>query len=268
MRLLLQQQLLLLAVSALLKRGEAFVMISSRVLGAYARHRHLYPPHLLVHHEEREKAHSSSVNHGGGYGRRRRELVQLQAASSSSVMTAAVAVVHIVGGTLLGAPLVAHATKTWYRRIPLPAWTTPDFWNDIDDSLRYGCMGLATVRVMERLLVVAPLWQHPLLWVWTAHFALNLCWVPVFFGLQRFRLALGVNYVLITSLAVIIPLFAQNNIVSGALLLPYLGWLLYATILNRDICRLNPVDKHGYNNAMLEAGIVKLQQAAAEYAGV
>lgn len=67
--------------------------------------------------------------------------------------------------------------------------------------------------------------------------------------------------------------------------LPYLAWLVYATVLNREICRLNPMvggvneamvqadlcasgEAGEYNEAMLEYDLKKLQKAAAKYAGL
>lgn len=59
--------------------------------------------------------------------------------------------------------------------------------------------------------------------------------------------------------------FSEVDPVSTYLLVPYLGWLLFATYLNYAICKRNPTNQ-GYNNAMLEAGIIRLQKQAAKYA--
>ena len=65
--------------------------------------------------------------------------------------------------------------------------------------------------------------------------------------------------------------------------LPYLVWLMYATKLNQAICRLNPMvggvneamvqadlcaDGEGYNDAMLQYDVKRLQADAARYAGL
>lgn len=85
--------------------------------------------------------------------------------------------------------------------------------------------------------------------------------------MKRLRAGHGLNLVLVATLLAIIPMFYRINAVSGILLLPYLAWLVFATKLSETICRLNPTVK-GYNNAMLEAGICKLQQEAARKVGL
>ncbi len=65
--------------------------------------------------------------------------------------------------------------------------------------------------------------------------------------------------------------------------LPYLVWLMYATKLNQAICTLNPMvggvneamvqadlcaDGEGYNDAMLQYDVKRLQADAARYAGL
>ena len=72
-------------------------------------------------------------------------------------------------------------------------------------------------------------------------FAVNLAW-PVFFALQKLRLALLMNFGLTASLVVLIGQYAAID-TPAALLLP--AWLLFATALNDAICKLNPED--GYN---------------------
>ncbi|KAL7462855.1 hypothetical protein ACHAXS_003230 [Conticribra weissflogii] len=118
---------------------------------------------------------------------------------------------------------------------------------------------------------------------WSLHYLLNLSWAPLFFGFQCLRAGLVVNILLLTSLSlVILPLFRSIDPVAAYVQLPYLAWLAYATVLNNEICRLNPMvggvneamvqadlcdgDDEGYNEAMLEYDLKKLQKAAERYA--
>jgi len=164
----------------------------------------------------------------------------------------------VISGAL-GTPFVVGAIKTWYRKINLPTWTPPDrvfapTWTSL-----YAMMGLATAQVsavsggVGRLAVV--------------HFAMHLCvnllWAPVFFGLQRLRLALYMNVGLALSLATLIAQYnAAAGPVSALLLCPYMGWLLFATALNFRICTLNPTSQ-AYNNARWQADLSQLQNRAA-----
>jgi translocator protein len=128
-------------------------------------------------------------------------------------------------------------------------------------------MGVAFARVIQRLPAGTVLWKHPAVVLWIGHCLLNVIWAPVFFGMKRLRMALAINYGLLASLRVIIPQFASNNAASAWLLAPYVIWLLYATALNQAICQRNPTVK-GYNNAMLQADLMKSQHDAAKYAGL
>mmetsp|Transcript_439 Transcript_439/g.493 ORF Transcript_439/g.493 Transcript_439/m.493 type:complete len:186 (+) Transcript_439:455-1012(+) len=104
--------------------------------------------------------------------------------------------------------------------------------------------------------------------LWGLHFGLNVAWVPIFFGLQRLRLGLIVSCILVATLLFIIPVFYLIDPLAAYLLIPYGIWLSFATFaLNVAVCRLNPTE-NGYNNAMFQAQLKKLQDTAATYAGV
>lgn len=70
--------------------------------------------------------------------------------------------------------------------------------------------------------------------------ALNLAWSPVFFALHEVSMAL-VLIVLILALTIATTFaFAPIRKAAAWLLLPYMVWLSFATILNYQIDRLNP----------------------------
>jgi tryptophan-rich sensory protein len=124
-------------------------------------------------------------------------------------------------------------------------------------------MGAAASRVAEAGGRIASL---PVV-AWFAHYLLNLSWPFVFFGARRLRAGLWLNCLLTASTAWIAPTFHGVDATAGLLLVPYASWLLFATALNWAICRRNPTVK-GYNEAMLQHDICRLQREAAEYAGV
>ena len=69
---------------------------------------------------------------------------------------------------------------------------------------------------------------------------LNLAWSPVFFGMQQITAAL---YLLVAiDLAVLVTLWAFYRVrpAAGLLLVPYLGWVLFATALNYQFLVANP----------------------------
>jgi translocator protein len=75
--------------------------------------------------------------------------------------------------------------------------------------------------------------------LWGAQLLLNAAWSPLFFGLRR-PLAALVDVVLLTGTAAAYAATARRvDRPAAIMMLPYLGWLGYATALNEEIWRLN-----------------------------
>ena len=184
---------------------------------------------------------------------------------------------HIAGGCT-GTPIVIRATRecSWYKRIPKPSFTPPNWVFAPVWTTLYGLMGVAVSRIVR-----AGIPTDNAVKLWAVHYGLNLSWAPVFFGLKRFKTALGINVLLLATLAGVLKQFYLIDPLSAYLLAPYLIWLSYATVLNWAICRLNPTVNgknkaiiqaelcafgEGYNDAMFQYDLKQLQVAAASYA--
>ncbi|KAL7553743.1 hypothetical protein ACHAWF_017064 [Thalassiosira exigua] len=194
--------------------------------------------------------------------------------------SAAYALGHIIGGTS-SAPFVIRAIDSWYKRLPLPSWTPPNFIFSPVWTLLYGTMGVSVSRIVKSASPSAGIATK----LWIVHCALNLAWAPIFFGMKRLRLGLVVNLFLVATLGVALPLFRSIDPVAAYLLVPYFLWLIFATKLNQAICKLNPTvdgvnramlladvdadgEGDGYSDDMLQYDIKLLQAAAAKYAGL
>lgn len=174
------------------------------------------------------------------------------------------AVGHLIGGTI-ATPFVIDAVKTWYACIPLPSWTPPDNIFAPVWTILYTCLGVAAARVAQ---VAQGGWKSTPLLLWAFHFALNLSWAPLFFGMAKLRAALVVNLLMLVTMPFIITLYAAVDRTAALLLLPYFAWLTFATFLNQAICKLNPMDGNGYSNAVIQREITKLQKDAAKRVGL
>ncbi len=71
------------------------------------------------------------------------------------------------------------------------------------------------------------------------HLAANFAWTYLFFGLRSPALALADILVLDVTLVLLIVRFWKARPVAGALLVPYLVWVLFATYLNLGFLLLN-----------------------------
>lgn len=124
-------------------------------------------------------------------------------------------VFHILGGCT-GTPIVVRATKTWYKRIPLPSWTPPNFVFAPVWTLLYGLMGVSVSRIVR-----AGARDSIALKLWVVHYLLNLLWAPLFFGLQYLRVGLVINFALVSTLLVILNLFRVIDQIAAYLQVPY-----------------------------------------------
>jgi tryptophan-rich sensory protein len=95
---------------------------------------------------------------------------------------------------------------------------------------------------------------------------MNLLWAPVFFQKKMLRAGQAINITLLATLTLILPQFYSLDQNAALLLLPYMCWATFATFLNGNICKRNPTDKYGYNNAKFQAGLIQLQREASDYA--
>jgi tryptophan-rich sensory protein len=123
----------------------------------------------------------------------------------------------------------------WFDRLAKPSFMPPGWAFPVAWTTLYILMGVALGLVLET--------QHPLRNVAIALFAvqllLNLAWSPVFFGLHQARVGLAIIVILFVAAAATTIAFWRIQPVAGVLLLPYLGWLLFASLLNGAIVRLN-----------------------------
>lgn len=125
----------------------------------------------------------------------------------------------------------------WFRDLDKPGIYPPPATFGIVWTLLYIMIGIA-------LAMVCAAWgargRTAALIGFAIHFALNLAWTPVFFGAQEMSAALLLMLAIDLSLLVVIVLFWKVRRAAGLMLLPYLGWVLFATVLNWQFLQLNP----------------------------
>ncbi len=75
--------------------------------------------------------------------------------------------------------------------------------------------------------------------IFAVHLLLNLAWTPVFFGNQNIEGGLILLGLIDVTLIAVIWTFWRVRRAAGLLLLPYLAWVLFATLLNYQFWQLN-----------------------------
>ena len=142
---------------------------------------------------------------------------------------------------LLVAFLSAIATQTsvntWYQSLNKPAFTPPSWLFGPVWIVLYVLMGTAAGLVWDRG------FYHK--WVKTAlyHFGfqliLNASWLLFFFGGKMILPALIIISGLLILLLFTFRWFKIVNPIAAYLLIPYIIWVSFATLLNFEIWRLN-----------------------------
>jgi translocator protein len=122
----------------------------------------------------------------------------------------------------------------WYATLEQPAWAPPNWVFGPVWTALYLSMGLAAWLVWrQRGLDRA---AHG---IYLVQLTLNAMWSWIFFGLQSPGLAFAEILLLWMAIVATVTLFWRVRPLAGGLLLPYLGWVSFAAVLNGTIWRLN-----------------------------
>jgi tryptophan-rich sensory protein len=143
----------------------------------------------------------------------------------------------IILGSLSGYLSNSGYGTDWFDNLEKPAFMPPGWAFGTAWTILYGLMGIAVA-----LIIAAPRSNRRTvaLILFFIQLAVNFSWSPIFFGAHQIRLGLAVIVVLLGLAAATTREFWRIRPLAGALLLPYLAWLCFATVLNLAIDQLNP----------------------------
>jgi translocator protein len=125
----------------------------------------------------------------------------------------------------------------WYAALEKPALTPPAWVFPVAWTALYAVMGVALFLYLRA--GARPIPRLPLV-LFGVQLVLNGAWSWLFFGLRRGDLALVDIALLWIVLVLTVAAFWRRRVVAGALLLPYLLWVSFATYLNAGLVVLNP----------------------------
>ncbi|MEO0500098.1 MAG: TspO/MBR family protein [Pseudomonadota bacterium] len=138
-------------------------------------------------------------------------------------------VVLIIGLGISG--VVQTGDGDWYRRLAKADLNPPSFVFGIVWPILYLMIGAAGGLIWSA-------GGRARFW-YLLQLALNFTWTPVFFGMQRPDIGLGI--VLAMNIAAIMATLYMGRIraLAAWLMVPYLVWIAFAAILNLRIWQLN-----------------------------
>lgn len=133
-------------------------------------------------------------------------------------------------GSLATAPNIAN----WYAGLAKPSWNPPNWIFGPVWTLLYISMAVAAWLV----------WRQGGVWQWAlalfgVQLALNAAWSWIFFGFHLPGAAFIEIVALFIALAATTVAFWPKSMAAGILMVPYLAWVAFATVLNFTIWRLN-----------------------------
>jgi translocator protein len=137
---------------------------------------------------------------------------------------------------LAGGLVTASSVATWYPTLNKPPWTPPGAVFGPVWTALYAMMGVAAWRVWRQGASPA---RRMALTLFAIQLTLNSLWSSLFFGLRRPDMALVDIVLLWVAIMATVVVFWRRARWAGALLLPYLGWVSFATALNAAIWQLN-----------------------------
>jgi benzodiazapine receptor len=123
---------------------------------------------------------------------------------------------------------------TWYAGLRHPAIAPPNYVFAPVWTTLYILMAVAAWRAWRKTGL-----KSVEMAAFALQLALNFAWSAIFFSLHQ----IGAALIEITALDLIVVatifLFVRRDIWAGVLLLPYLVWLLFASVLTHEFWRLN-----------------------------
>ena len=139
---------------------------------------------------------------------------------------------------LAGALVTRPEIPGWYALLSKPAWTPPNWVFPAAWNILYALMAISLWRLWERSREGAA-GAGRAISLFLLQLAFNAAWSPIFFGLHAIRWGLAIIVVLAMVVAATIAAAYRVDRSAALLLVPYLGWILYASSLNAGIAIFN-----------------------------
>ncbi|QTL06102.1 tryptophan-rich sensory protein [Aquabacter sp. L1I39] len=150
-----------------------------------------------------------------------------------SFLRAAACALLMVAVAAIGGAVTSPQIPTWYATLPKPSFTPPNAVFPVAWTILYFLMGISLWRLWDR----AP--EGPdrrwAIGLFLVQLSLNFAWSPVFFALHAVWAALAIIVALILSLAATMRFAFRADALAGWLLVPYLLWVCFASLLNGSI---------------------------------
>ncbi|MCS7250275.1 MAG: tryptophan-rich sensory protein [candidate division WOR-3 bacterium] len=141
------------------------------------------------------------------------------------------------GAGILGSIFTTPSIPTWYRQLIKPPFTPPNWLFAPAWTLLFLLMGISLYLVWEKGLKDKEVKKALLIFL--IQLVLNILWSFIFFTLKSLLFAFIEIVILWIAILLTIIYFYKISKASAYLLLPYLFWVSFASVLNFSILILN-----------------------------
>jgi tryptophan-rich sensory protein len=141
-------------------------------------------------------------------------------------------------GFVSGQVAGSAASNPWFANLAKPSTYPPPATFGIVWSALYALMGVAIALVCSSWGARFRTWAIA---AFVIQLLLNLAWSPVFFALHEIKIALAVILALDVAVLLTAALFWRVRRLAAWLLVPYIAWILFATVLNWQFLEANPL---------------------------
>lgn len=138
---------------------------------------------------------------------------------------------------IVGSLFTFSAIANWYSTLNKPFFSPPNWLFGPTWTLLYLLMGVAIFLIIQNKQKTKQVKKAVQIFI--LQLALNFIWTPIFFGLKAPLLALLVIIALWFAILATIKSFWPISKLASSLLIPYLLWVSFATLLNGAIVWLN-----------------------------
>jgi translocator protein len=167
------------------------------------------------------------------------------AGRNSGAVALVIALVAPFVAAAVGGAATSSSVSTWYKTLKKPSWNPPPWIFGPVWTLLYALMGVASWLVWKEgrsgnedgFSTSAE--SQAALKLYGVHLVFNALWSILFFGLRRIGWATAEIAVLWSLIAATLTRFYRINPLAGMLLVPYLLWGSFASVLNIKLWQLN-----------------------------
>jgi translocator protein len=140
-------------------------------------------------------------------------------------------------GFLVGSLASAGEENRWFAMLQKPAIQPPGWLFGVAWTILYAMQGFALALIIDargarnRTMAIG---------LFTLQFILNLAWSPTFFMMHLVSAAFVLILMILIAAGATTFVFLKIRKQAALLMLPYLAWLAFASVLNYQFDRLNP----------------------------